>query len=708
MKYVGNSGGDRLIRFGIFEADLERGELRRQGVRIKLQDQPFQILHLLVERPGEIVTRDELQKRLWSSDTFVDFDRSLNKAINKLRDALDDSADNPRFIQTIPKRGYRFIAAVERAAATTPPVNLGPAPYSAPPRIGLRFRERLACGVVLVLLVAYVFLALTKRRDAAPPSAVLRTAITPPPDASFLPHSFAVSPDGSRLAFAAVDRAGKTNLWIRALSGSSAERLEGTEDAAFPFWAPDNRRIGFFSQRRLKTIDIGGRSVRILAEGPSGHGGAWSQNDVIVFAPSVAGPLFRVTASGGTPVQVTPIRTKSQSHSMPAFLPDGNSFLFYASRSVSADAFGDGVYVSGLDGRTPRLVSLDLTGNVVFASGHLFYVRDRSLFAQPFDAAHAQPTGAPFILAEQELEPERTFARAPFSVSDNGTVIFQSSFDSPARLLWFDSTGKEIGPFSDSVFRDPSFSPDGRFLAAASDDGHNAKYSIHVIDLQGNINRRLTEPGTASRPVWSRNGKEITYAATQGRTSYLYRVPADGSAPPRILLSGTVMLPNSWSSDGHLVFQTTDTGFPSLEIYSDADGSKSHFTSGAEAQFSPDGKWIAYIDRGGVAGGGGIAVRHFPDQGLPIQIAGPGGAQARWSRDGRKIFFMMPDRKLMSAAFDPVHGIAGPPEVVFQTRIIAPNLASFQYDVAPDGRFLINSFPSTDTSPLTVITGWHH
>lgn len=706
MEYVCNNGGDPVIRFGVFEADLERGELRRQGVRIKLQDQPFQILHLLVEHAGEIVTREELQRRLWSSDTFVDFDRSLNKAINKLRDALDDSADNPRFIETVPKRGYRFIASVETSAATTLSANPVALPSSAPLRRGIRARETLALGTVLVLLVACVLLALSKRRDAAPPSAVLRTAVTPPANASFLPYSFAISPDGSRLVFAAVDRAGKTALWIRALSASSAQRLEGTEDATFPFWAPDSRRIGFFSQRRLKTIEIAGSVIHVLAEAPSGHGGAWSRNDVIIFAPSVAGPLFRINASGGTPAQVTPVRTKSQSHSMPAFLPDGNSFFFYAFRSVSADAFGDGVYIARIDAGTPKIVSPDLSGNVVFASGHLLYVRDRSLLARPFDAARLQPTGDPFILAEQELEPDRTFARSPFSVSDNGTVIFQSSLDSPARLIWFDSTGKEIGPFSDSVFRDPSFSPDGRYLAFASDDGHNAKYSIRVFDLEQSVNRRLTEPGTAGRPVWSRNGKEITYAATQGRTSYLYRVPADGSAPPRILLSGTVMLPNCWSSD-HLVFLTTDTGFPSLEIYSDTDGSVSHFTSGAEAQFSPDGKWIAYIGQGGVAGGGGIVVQRFADRGAPIQISGPGGAQARWSRDGRKIFFMMPDRKLLSADFDPVHGIAGPPKVVFQTRIIAPNLASFQYDIAPDGRFLINSFPSTDASPLTVITGWH-
>ena len=406
---------------------------------------------------------------------------------------------------------------------------------------------------------------------------------------------------------------------------------------------------------------------------------------------------------------MTPIRTKSQSHSMPAFLPDGHAFLFYAFRSIQTDAFGNGVYVAGVDSQTPKLISPDLTGNVAFSSGHLFYVRDRSLMAQPFNPGRRQFTGSPLTIAEQELEPDRTFSRSAFSVSDNGVIAFQSALDSPSRLIWFDPSGQEIGPLSDSVFRDPSFSPDGRYLAVASDDAHNAKYCIRVFDLQRNVSRRLTEPGNTGRLIWSPNGREITYAATQGKVSYLYQIPMDGSAPPRILRSGTVMLPNHWSPDGHLVFQTTDTGLPSLEIYSASDGSVMPFASGAEAQFSPDGKWIAYIGQGGVAGGGGIVVQQFPESGPPIRISAPGGgAQPRWSRDGRRIYFIAPDRKLMSATFDPVHAVTGELHVVFQTRIIAPNLASFQYDVAPDGRFLINSFPFTNSSPITVITGWQH
>lgn len=175
------------------------------------------------------------------------------------------------------------------------------------------------------------------------------------------------------------------------------------------------------------------------------------------------------------------------------------------------------------------------------------------------------------------------------------------------------------------MFRDPSFSPDGRSLAVASDDGHNAKYSIRIFDLERNVSRSLTEPGNASRPVWSPNGKDITYAETQGQVWYLYETPVDGSAPPRMLVSGSVMLPNSWSPGGYLAFQTTDTGLPSLEIYSAADRSVSRLTSGAEAQFSPDGKWIAYIAQGGVLAAVASSYSAFPVRALRFRSPGRAG-----------------------------------------------------------------------------------
>jgi eukaryotic-like serine/threonine-protein kinase len=702
-----------LVRFGLFEADLETGELRKQGMKIRLQDQPFEILAILLRSPGQIVTREELRQTLWGTDTFVDFDRSLNKAINRLREALEDSAENPRFIETIPKRGYRFIAPVEptQAAAMSSAVTNNTNVVVEPQKKKLHAsrREALAWGLALLFLSAAISVWLLHSSPTWEPISLLRTSLLPPPNTSFLPYGFAISPDGARLAFVAVDGEGKSALWIRGLSAGGAQRLDGTDGAMFPFWSQDNRHIGFFSDRKLKTIDLSGGNLRVLTDAPSGHGGTWNRDGSIVFAPSIAGPLYRIDSTGGVAEPITPTRSNVQSHCLPSFLPDGRHFVFYVFRGAEDDLIGNGIYLGTLASSTTTLLWQGISGNVIYSAGYLLYVRDRGLVAQPFDRDHLKVIGSPVSIVERELDSDRTDALAGFTASENGIVVFQSTADSPARLRRFDGSGREVGTFSDGAYRDPSFSPNGRYLAVSSDDAHNGKYSIRVFDLERGVSVRLSEPGNANRPVWSPDGKEIVFDSIQGNLSYLYRAPADASAPPQVLRKGPYISANHWSPDGrYILFVTVKDGLPVLELYLLADQSVVPFAPGAEAQFSPDGKWIAYVGQGGVAGGGGVMVQPFPGPGPHIQISGIGGAQPRWSRDGRNIFYVAPNRTLMSVAFDPKTGTAGQARVVFQTRIVGPNLISVQYDVAPDGRFLINSFPSGNSSPLTMITGWQH
>jgi DNA-binding winged helix-turn-helix (wHTH) protein/Tol biopolymer transport system component len=665
-----------LIRFGVFEADLETGELRKRRVRIKLQEQPFQILAMLLERPGQVVTREELHKTLWGTHAFVDFERGLNKAINRLREALEDSAENPRFIETLPKRGYRFVAPLH--ATTSSPEE----------------------PVIVVN---------GDRRDATLRSRLFRSSLLPPPDKAFLPYGFTMSPDARRLAFVAVDNDGESALWIRDLSGVGTLRLSGTEGGTFPFWAPDNERIGFFADRKLKIIELGGGTVRALCDAPSGHGGAWNRNGTILFAPSVSGPLHRVHPSGGPASSATSARASvEQTHCFPSFLPDDHHFLFYVFRSADSDDIANGIYIGTLGSDQLRLLSTEIVGNVVYSSGHLLYIRDCTLVAQPFDVMRLELTGAFACITQQEIDRERVFSASGFTVSDAGVIVFQSTLDSATRLIWFDPSGKELGPVSQDAYRDPNFSPDGRFLAVSSDDAHNGKYSIRVFDLERGVSLRLSEPSDTGWPVWSSDGKQITYASTTDSVCNLVRVRADGSDSPQTLLRGRSMVPNCWSHDGHLVFLTTERGLPCLGIYSAQNQSIDPFGPGAEAQFSPDGQWIAYIGQGGVAGGGGIVVQRFPATGDRMPISGSGGAQPRWSHDGRQIFYVAPNRNLMAVSFDPANGRAGRPRTVFHTRIVAPNLSGFQYDVAPDGRFLVNSLPSNGPSPLTLITGWEN
>jgi serine/threonine protein kinase len=553
----------------------------------------------------------------------------------------------------------------------------------------------------ICLLAAIAFATHTLLRSPQPVQLV-RSSLPPPENSSFLPYNFALSPDGAHLAFVALGPDGKTTLWVRSLSAPGAQQLNGTEGAAFPFWSPDSRAIGYFAGGRLKTVDFLSGAVQILCDAQFGFGGTWNRDGTILFAPSLYGPLNRVPATGGTPAPATniPRQGSVQAHRWPFFLPDGKHFLYFAQWSSPADPQGDGLYVGSLDSGDAKLISPELTGNVLFASDHLLYVRDRRVIAQPFDPTRLKTMGSAVPISEQELEKHPATLVSGLSVSLDGVLVFQSAADSPSRLVWYDSSGKEQSQLPEIGYKDPAFSPDGRFLAVSSDDERNGKHFIRVYDLQRGISTRLTDGGDEQLPVWSHDGKRIDYhPAVIGADAY--EVSADGSGSPQVLLKGGFGIPNDWSPEGQLVFMTIskEHPVPSLAIYSAADHQVTQFApQGVEAKFSPDGRWIAYV-------AGGIFIQPFPGPGARIHVSNS-GAQPRWSHDGRQIFYTQPDRKLMAVSFDPQKKSASAPRLLFQTRIVAPNFASWQYDVAIDGRFLINSLPSNTSSPLTLLTGW--
>jgi serine/threonine protein kinase/Tol biopolymer transport system component len=564
-----------------------------------------------------------------------------------------------------------------------------------------RNRERVVFAIALALL-SIVLLSLDYFRRGPPPVQPVRSSLLPPSGHFFQRGNFSLSPDGARLAFVAVGTDGKYGLWVRTFSSATAQQVNGTDGALLPFWAPDSRRIGFFAYGKLNTVDVGSGAVRILCEAPLGRGGgAWSRDGVILFAPSITGPLYRIPESGGTPAPVTriPRQGSGQRHAWPFFLPDGKHFLYGMDWSTADDPQGNGIYVGSLDAMPPKLVSSESAGNVAFAAGHLLYGRDRSLRAQPFDPDRLQPSGSVVSIAEQELEEDPGFSHSEFSVSENGVLVFQSLADSVSKLMWFDQSGKELSQIAEAGYSHPRLSPDGRFLAICSDDARNGKLFIRVYDLARGAATRLTDGGSDETPVWSHDGGTIAYATFDGKAHYLKAVPADGSSPPQLLLKGAAFMRfPDWSPDGRLVFADFSNGLPFIKVYSTADNHVAPFAQGAEARFSPDGKWIVYVSSG-------IFVQSFPGPSGRLEISGR-GAQPMWARDGKQIFYIAPDRKLMAVSFDPQHKSAGAPRVLFQTRIIAPNFVGTQYDVSADGRFLINSVPSNYSSPLTLLTGW--
>jgi DNA-binding winged helix-turn-helix (wHTH) protein/Tol biopolymer transport system component len=690
-------GADHLIRFDAFEADLRSGELRKLGLKLRLGDQPFSVLAVLLAQPGEVVTREDLQKRLWPADTFVDFDRGLNKAINRLREALGDSADSPRFIETLPKRGYRFIGTLKASA---------PALQSAPthPHTTVQREERapkhgrayaLWAPTLALCAVLAAWSLISHWRPTIAVGPVIRSSLLPPPHLSFVPYSLALSPNGSSLAFVAEAGDGSRALWIRSMSMTTATSFAGTEGASFPFWAPDERRIGFFADRKLKTLDIASGAVSVVADAQRASGGAWGSSGTIVFAPDVNGPLYQVSEMGGTPSPITRVLSADglQGHRWPAFLPDGRHFLYVEVTAEAKTGDHSGISVGSVDSPKFTRIASESVRTVAFALDHLFFVRSGILYAQPFDSVRLRTTADPIPVTDRDVAGPSAFYPSEFSISQNGILAFQSSTDLASSLVWMDAKGNQAGEFHVPHYVDPSFSPDGRFLAGACDDAGAGTLAICVHDIARGVTSHVSSGPQDRFPVWSPDGREIAYNSKGG----IFRIPADGSGTPTFVSNWGI--PTSWSPDGHILAFGSNKGVVSLALWSPATHDLLELGPGAEAQLSPDGNWMAFLSQDG------LAVQHFSKPAKRVQVAGYGSSQPRWSRNGRQLFYITSEKKLMAVDFDSTTAKVSAARMVSQTRIIASAFTGFQYDVAPDGRFLINTL-TRDAAPLTVMTGW--
>lgn len=262
----------------------------------------------------------------------------------------------------------------------------------------------------------------------------------------------------------------------------------------FPFWSADSRQVGFFARGKLKRVDPSNGATELICDAPPSFGATWNSDGVILFTGNYAGPIFKVDASGGSPEAVTkPAGT--QTHTWPTFLPDRNHFLYFASdqSTPGAHATVDGTYLGSLTSMESKLVSHEIANNTQFASGRLYFVRDRSLMAQAFDLKTFQLRRTPEVIAPQELEPELAFFRTGYSVSENGIVVFQSATDNSSRLTWFDREGRELESVPGTGYMGPALSRDGSLLAVSSDDERNGRLSIRVYDFVRGTSTRLTE-----------------------------------------------------------------------------------------------------------------------------------------------------------------------------------------------------------------------
>jgi serine/threonine protein kinase len=584
-----------------------------------------------------------------------------------------------------------------------------------------RRTERLAWLSSLALVAIVAAGGMVWRPGGAPsntPRFEMRVEINTPPTTD--PASLTISPDGQTLAFVAMSE-GQPRLWVRPLDSISPRALPETDGASFPFWSPDSRSVAFSADGQLKRIEIDGGSPRTLASAPSAVGGTWGPDGVILFS-MLGNPIFRVSDVGGDPVAVTRLNALQGAHYFPQFLPDGRHFLYWAVSGREPN----GVFVGRIDGsETRRLLDADFAA-VYAPQGYLLLVRQARLFAQPFDPALMTLTGTPFPVADQITNSTERISPA-VSVSAGGTIAYRTGSEQGARkqLTWFDRSGKEVvnvgGPF-DSTQLSPQLSPDGRQVALFRGVGGNI--DVWLIDTGRGVPTRFTfDSADDALPLWSHDGRRIVFSSNRKGVHDLYlKSTASGSEETLLLQSPQFKSATDWSSDGRfLLYQSVDPkrNFDIWALPLDTDGKRdgqplsvvqTDFDEHG-GQFSPDGKWIAYVSL--KSSRYEVYVQPFGRRaGGEIRISIDGGDQVRWRPDGRELFYVARDGRLMAVPVrlgsngETVE--AGTPVPLFQTRVRGMPIGQTQYAVSSDGmRFLMNTLiQDVLTSPISLILNW--
>jgi serine/threonine protein kinase len=405
-----------------------------------------------------------------------------------------------------------------------------------PARAGRRTWDRwewLLAGLLALVLASVLGWWLLGR---ATPSAMYFNSPAPSPAASL-----GLSPDGRTLALVAYsEQANKNVVWLHQVGGRGATALAGTEGASYPFWSPDGRSLGFFAQGKLKTIDVASStSAQVLADAPFGRGGAWGRDGVILFTPDAWSGLYRIAASGGTPVAVTkPDVAEAQvSHRWPVFFPDGRHFLYLAC-NFSGQLEKNKILVGGLDSAEKRTI-VTASSNALYAEpGYLVYWRDNALVAQPFDLRSYSLTGEPHIVSDAvQYFPQTNFA--VFSVAST-TLVAQTGLGkgtNNSQLTWFDRQGRPAGTVGppDQV-ANPKLSPDGRRVAVDQTDIDGRHVNIWIHDLTGGANARIGfGPWLEQVTVWSPDGRQLVYTSNEKLFFSLYQKNSDGSGSAQTL-----------------------------------------------------------------------------------------------------------------------------------------------------------------------------
>jgi Tol biopolymer transport system component len=586
----------------------------------------------------------------------------------------------------------------------------------------------IAGGLVLLIAAVLAAAAYSRLRDRSATLQALRFQIPSTVELAG-PGNFSLSPDGGHLAFVGRGPDGVPRIWVRAMGSLDLKMLPGSEANDFtppPVWSPDGRFLVYDAGGRLKKLDVAGVTLpQILCELPSvAVGGSWNRSGDIIVG-SITSGLLRVRESGGivTPVtQLDPAR-KEEAHLMPTFLPDGRHFV-YLRLSPSAPR-QSGVFIGTLDEKPEsqdESMLMPYEVGVTYTSGgggvgRLLFLRQGTLMARSFDTRRLALAGDPVPVAQRV----GSFRDSGFfAVSDNGILVYRPENDT--QIGWIDREGHATGRVFDAgAYRTVALSPDGtRAIASRINSEDATKADLWLFDLTREVGaKRLTAAaGLAELPVWSRDGSRVSYLLNH---SVIRDIAVNGGAGTDAELVRTTsqsgLWPNDWSPDGRFLLYTAyvvapDSGSPDLLVRSNATAESmplvhSRFNE-EQGRFSPNGRWVAYVSN--ESGVGEVYVRGFApdDKGRPADIGGGtlvsrgGGSTPRWRADGRELFYLAPDGRMMAVDVVTTGDFrVGTPSALFQM----PVGAVFS-DPSADGRRFLLLIPIGATVPFTVVVNW--
>jgi len=581
---------------------------------------------------------------------------------------------------------------------------LAPAQHPTP-KTHHRPRSGLAAALALVaLLAAWLWL----RAPQPPPRPVGRftAALSNPGRIPFL----TLSRDGSRLAYIGFS-SGTLQVYVRPMDQLEAKPISGTDGANSLFFSPDGQWIGYTAGGKMKKVPVTGGASLTLCDSPSFWGADWGPDDTIVFHAGRGAGLLRVSAAGGKPQVLTTLETKrgETGHNWPRFLPGGKAMLF----TILTGTSYDDARIAVLDLKTgeKRLLVEGGANARYVPTGHLVYARAAALFAVPFDLDRLRVLGSPVPVLEG-VSWSSLNGLADFAFSDAGTLVYVPGGAEAANrtLVWVDRKGT-VQPLSapPRAYLMPHLSPDGQRLAIRITGGELS--DIWVYELIRGALTRLTFDSSNSNPIWTPDGKRVTFSSVRSGKEGLFWTPADGSGPPEQLLAaeGPVTFP-AWSPDGKvLAFQQRVAGgqFGIWVLPTDGNRKPRPFLqapfNNSGPQFSPDGRWIAYFSD--ESGRSQVYVQTYPGPGGKWQISTDVGIFPRWARHGRELFYRNGDKMMAVDVQTSPTFRSGTPQVLWEGRYEGGP----HWDVAPDGkRFLMIKGAGDQSAPgqMQVVTEW--